>query len=59
MSRHKAIVLTVSMLAGAMLGARQADAQTFQTYRCADGTQFIWAFTTTTSGPSSRSMASR
>lgn len=44
MGRHKAIVLTVSMLAGAMLGARQADAQTFQTYRCADGTQFILGF---------------
>jgi membrane-bound inhibitor of C-type lysozyme len=44
MGRHKAIVLTASMLAGAMLGGRQADAQTFQTYRCADGTQFIVGF---------------
>ncbi|MEY9184320.1 membrane-bound inhibitor of C-type lysozyme [Bradyrhizobium sp. USDA 326] len=44
MGRHKAIALTVSMLAGAMPGARQADAQTFQTYRCADGTQFIVGF---------------
>ncbi|MDD1522669.1 MULTISPECIES: MliC family protein [Bradyrhizobium] len=44
MGRHKAIVLTVSMLAGGMLGGRQADAQTFQTYRCADGTQFIVGF---------------
>ncbi|MCA1475005.1 MULTISPECIES: MliC family protein [Bradyrhizobium] len=44
MGRHKAIVLTVSMLAGAMVGARQADAQTFHTYRCADGTQFILGF---------------
>jgi membrane-bound inhibitor of C-type lysozyme len=44
MGRHKAIVLTVSMLASGMLGGRQADAQTFQTYSCADGTQFIVGF---------------
>ncbi|MDA9501239.1 MliC family protein [Bradyrhizobium sp. CCBAU 11357] len=44
MGRHKAIVLTVSMLAGGTLGGRQADAQTFQAYRCADGTQFIVGF---------------
>ena len=44
MGRHKAIVLAVTMLAGGMIGSRQADAQTFRTYRCADGTQFIVAF---------------
>jgi membrane-bound inhibitor of C-type lysozyme len=44
MGRHKAIVLAVTMLAGGMIGARQADAQTFRTYRCADGTQFIVGF---------------
>lgn len=44
MGRHKAIVLAITMLAGGILGARQADAQTFQTYRCADGTQFIVGF---------------
>jgi membrane-bound inhibitor of C-type lysozyme len=44
MGRHKAIVLAVTMLAGGISGARQADAQTFRTYRCADGTQFIVGF---------------
>ncbi len=44
MDRHKAIILTVTMLAGGISGARQADAQTFQTYRCTDGTQFIVGF---------------
>lgn len=41
MDRHKAIVLAITLLAAGVLGSRQADAQTFQTYRCADGTQFI------------------
>lgn len=31
-------------MAGGVSGARQADAQTFRTYRCADGTQFIVGF---------------
>jgi membrane-bound inhibitor of C-type lysozyme len=44
MGRHKAIVLAITMLAGGMISARQADAQTFQTYRCADGTRFIIGF---------------
>ncbi|WP_027576321.1 MliC family protein [Bradyrhizobium sp. WSM1743] len=44
MGRHKAIVLAIIMLAGGILNARQADAQTFRTYRCADGTQFIVGF---------------
>ncbi|MGY3036408.1 membrane-bound inhibitor of C-type lysozyme [Bradyrhizobium sp. USDA 4354] len=44
MGRHKAIVLAITMLAVGILDARQADAQTFQTYRCADGTQFIVGF---------------
>jgi len=44
MGRHKAIVLAITMLAGGMVSARQADAQTFRTYRCADGTQFIVGF---------------
>jgi|SRR5690242_6001046 membrane-bound inhibitor of C-type lysozyme len=44
MGRHKAVVLGIIMLAGGLLGARQADAQTFRTYRCVDGTQFIVAF---------------
>ena len=44
MGRHKAIVLAVTMLAGGIFGARQADAQTFRTYRCADDTQFIVGF---------------
>lgn len=41
MDRHKAIVLVVTMLVAGILAARRADAQTFQTYRCVDGTQFI------------------
>lgn len=44
MDRHKAILLAITMLAGGILDARQADAQTFRTYRCADGTQFIVGF---------------
>ncbi|MFT4117052.1 MliC family protein [Bradyrhizobium sp.] len=44
MSRHKAIILTLALMAGEVLTARQADAQTFQTYRCTDGTQFIVGF---------------
>ncbi|SFH88234.1 MliC family protein [Bradyrhizobium sp. cf659] len=44
MNRHKAIVLAITMLAGGIFGMRQAGAQTFQTYRCADGTQFIVGF---------------
>jgi len=44
MGRHKAILLGITMLAAALSGARQAEAQTFRTYRCADGTQFIAGF---------------
>jgi membrane-bound inhibitor of C-type lysozyme len=44
MGRHKAILLEITMLAAGISGARQADAQTFRNYRCADGTQFIVAF---------------
>jgi membrane-bound inhibitor of C-type lysozyme len=44
MGRHKAILLGITILAAGMSGARQADAQTFRNYRCADGTQFIVAF---------------
>ena len=44
MGRHKTILLGIMMLAAGISGARQADAQTFRNYRCADGTQFIVAF---------------
>jgi len=44
MGRHEAIVLTIAVLAGGIIGGREADAQTFRTYRCADGTQFIVGF---------------
>lgn len=44
MDLHKAILLAITMLAGGILGARQGGAQTFQTYRCADGTQFSVGF---------------
>lgn len=44
MGRHKAILFGITMLMAGMTGARQAEAQTFRTYRCADGTQFIVGF---------------
>ena len=44
MGRHKAIVLAITMLSGGICSVPQADAQTFRTYRCADGTQFIVGF---------------
>ncbi|KYG19148.1 lysozyme inhibitor [Bradyrhizobium sp. AT1] len=44
MVRHKAILLGATMLAAAISGARQTEAQTFKTYRCTDGTQFIVGF---------------
>ena len=44
MGRHKAILLGITMLATGLTGAPQTEAQTFRTYRCADGTQFIVAF---------------
>ncbi|MHB0767444.1 MliC family protein [Bradyrhizobium sp. 5.13L] len=44
MGRQKAILLAITMLAGGIWYGRQADAQTFQTYRCADGTRFIVGF---------------
>lgn len=44
MNRHKAIVVAVVILADGTVTARPAGAQTFQNYRCADGTQFIVGF---------------
>jgi membrane-bound inhibitor of C-type lysozyme len=44
MDRYKAILLAVVVLAGGTTLAHPASAQTFQNYRCADGTQFIVAF---------------
>ena len=45
MDRHKAIILAFAVLAGGTLaGAGPASAQTFQSYRCADGTRFIVGF---------------
>ena|SRR5206468_6017931 len=44
MKRHKAYLLPVAILAGGMFYAQGAAAQTFRTYRCADGTQFIVGF---------------
>jgi membrane-bound inhibitor of C-type lysozyme len=44
MGGHKAILLAITILAGGNFVARQADAQTFRTYRCTDGTQFIVGF---------------
>lgn len=44
MGGHKAILLAVTMLAAGIVNAGPAEAQTFRTYRCADGTQFIVGF---------------
>lgn len=44
MGRHKAILLAITMLAGGIINAGSAEAQTFRTYRCADGMQFIVGF---------------
>jgi membrane-bound inhibitor of C-type lysozyme len=43
MERHKTIILAFAILAGGTVGA-PASAQTFRTYRCGDGTQFIVGF---------------
>lgn len=40
MVRHKIILFAVTMLGG-IVSVRQADAQTFRSYRCADDIQFI------------------
>lgn len=44
MNRHKAIILAIAILTGGTIAARPASAQTFQNYRCADGTQFLVGF---------------
>jgi membrane-bound inhibitor of C-type lysozyme len=42
---RKTIILAAALsAAGTLTGLPQALAQSFQTYRCADGTQFIVAF---------------
>jgi membrane-bound inhibitor of C-type lysozyme len=44
MDRRKASIIIGAALSAAMAGSTPARAQTFQTYHCADGTQFIVAF---------------
>jgi membrane-bound inhibitor of C-type lysozyme len=45
MNRYRTTVFAAAVLLGAMAGgSSSAIAQTFQNYRCADGTQFIVAF---------------
>jgi membrane-bound inhibitor of C-type lysozyme len=46
MNRHKAIFMRGAALfvAAAAAGSSSASAQTFQSFRCADGTQFIVGF---------------
>src|SRR3569623_1248643 len=44
MDRHKAILLAFATLLAGTFGGRPAAAQSFQTYHCADGTQFIVGF---------------
>ncbi|HXN70366.1 MAG TPA: MliC family protein [Bradyrhizobium sp.] len=44
MDRRKASVIIGAVLSAAVAGSTPARAQTFQSYRCVDGTQFIVAF---------------
>src|ERR1700681_4880258 len=45
MNRHKTIVLGAALtVAGFATGSSPALAQTFQSYRCSDGTQFLVGF---------------
>jgi membrane-bound inhibitor of C-type lysozyme len=44
MDRHKAIILAFVILTAGTASARPAAAQTFQSYHCADGTQFLVGF---------------
>ena len=44
MNRHKANIIFGAAIAVAAVSASPASAQTFQNYRCADGTQFIVGF---------------
>ena len=45
MNWRKTIILAAAMsAAGSLVAVPRAPAQSFQTYRCADGTQFIVAF---------------
>jgi len=45
MNRHKTIILGAALsIAGFSIGSSPAPAQTFQSYRCADGTKFIVGF---------------
>jgi hypothetical protein len=42
--KRLAVIVAVAGLAGVATGVPDANAQTFQNYRCADGTQFIVGF---------------
>jgi membrane-bound inhibitor of C-type lysozyme len=44
MTGRKAITCVAFVLAGALACSGQVSAQTFETYRCADGTTFIIGF---------------
>jgi membrane-bound inhibitor of C-type lysozyme len=45
MNRHGTIIFSMALfVAGMAAGSSSASAQTFQSYRCADGTQFIVGF---------------
>jgi membrane-bound inhibitor of C-type lysozyme len=45
MNRHRTIIFGMALfVAGMAGGSLSASAQTFQSYRCADGTQFIVGF---------------
>jgi membrane-bound inhibitor of C-type lysozyme len=44
MTRRKAIIRVAVVLAGVLACVGQACAQTFETYRCTDGTTFIVGF---------------
>ena len=45
MNRRKTVIFGAALcVAGVVAGSSAASAQTFQSYRCADGTRFIVAF---------------
>src|ERR1700730_7636138 len=44
MNRYNTIIVGAACVAGVATGSLPASAQTFQSYRCADGTKFIVGF---------------
>jgi membrane-bound inhibitor of C-type lysozyme len=44
MNRRKTIIFGAALCVAGVVGSSAASAQTFQSYRCADGTRFIAGF---------------